>query len=84
MTKKEHWIRAKGCVYNVNYHFVWSTKYRRMVLVGGVPDDLHMLHELIAEQKDMTLITQEIMDERSRIPPTLVGGGMRSNLCKLT
>jgi len=67
MTKKEHWIRARGCVYNVNYHFVWSTKYRRTVLVGDVSDDLHMLRELIAEQKGMTLITQEIMPDHVQL-----------------
>ena len=25
-------IHARTCVYNVNYHIVWSTKYRRKVL----------------------------------------------------
>ena len=63
MAKKEHWISARGCVYNVNYHFVWSTKYRRKVLIGDVSADLHTLHELIAEQKGVTLITQEIMPD---------------------
>jgi len=63
MTKKEHWISARGCVYNVNYHFVWSTKYRRKVLVGNVANDLHMLHELIAQKKGVTLVTQEIMPD---------------------
>ncbi|MDD5419114.1 MAG: IS200/IS605 family transposase, partial [Methanomicrobiaceae archaeon] len=29
MVKQGHWISARGCVYNVNYHFVWSVKYRR-------------------------------------------------------
>jgi putative transposase len=63
MTKNEHWISARGCVYNVNYHFVWSTKYRRKVLVGNVANDLHMLHELIAQKKGVTLVTQEIMPD---------------------
>jgi putative transposase len=63
MTKKEHWISARGCVYNVNYHFVWSTKYRRKILVGNVANDLYMLHELIAQQKGVTLVTQEILPD---------------------
>ncbi|MFZ2537168.1 MAG: IS200/IS605 family transposase, partial [Methanothrix sp.] len=29
MNKQRYWIRARGCVYNMYYHFVWSTKYRR-------------------------------------------------------
>lgn len=63
MSKKDHWISARGCVYNVNYHFVWSTKYRREVLVGKIADDLHELHKLIARKKGVTLVTQEILPD---------------------
>lgn len=63
MAEKEHCISARGCVYNVNYHFVWCTKYRRKVLVGNVADDLHKLHEVIAKQKGVILVTQEIMPD---------------------
>ena len=63
MSKKDHWISARGCVYNVNYHFVWSTKYRRKVLVGAIADDLYKLHELIARKKGVTLVTQEILPD---------------------
>ena len=63
MTRKEHWISSRGCVYNVNYHFVWSTKYRRKVLVGNVVPALHALHESIAQQKGVVLVTQEIMPD---------------------
>jgi putative transposase len=63
MTKQEHWVSARGCVYNVYYHFVWSTKYRRKVLVGSVAEDLHWLHEMIAEQKGISLVDQEIMPD---------------------
>ena len=44
-------ISARGCVYNTNYHFVWSTKYRRKVLTGKIAEDLKELHEKIAEEK---------------------------------
>lgn len=63
MTRKEHWISSRGCVYNVNYHFVWSTKYRRKVLVGNIADTLRDLHESIAQQKGVVLVTQEIMSD---------------------
>lgn len=56
-------MSARGCVYNVYYHFVWSTKYRRKVLVGSVAEDLHWLHELIAEQKGIEMVNQEIMPD---------------------
>ena len=63
MAKKEHWVSARGCMYNVNYHFVWSTKYRRKVLTGSVANDLNMLHESIAQKKGIDLVTQEIMPD---------------------
>ncbi len=28
--------KARTCVYNVNYHIVWSTKYRRKVLILAI------------------------------------------------
>ena len=33
MSKLNH---ARTCVYNVGYHIVWSTKYRKPVLVDDV------------------------------------------------
>lgn len=63
MTKKGHWISARGCVYNAHYHFVWPTKYRREVLTGKIAEDLKILHEKIAKEKGVTLVTQEIMPD---------------------
>jgi len=44
MTKKEHWITARGCVYNANYHFVWSAKEKGITLVSQeiMPDHVHL------------------------------------------
>jgi putative transposase len=50
-------------VYNVNYHFVWSTKYRRKVLTGDVADTLSNLHISIAQDKGFILNTQEVMPD---------------------
>jgi putative transposase len=63
MTKKEHWMTARGCVYSTHYHFVWSTKYRRKILTDKIADDLKLLHEKIANEKGVTLVSQEIMPD---------------------
>ena len=63
MTKKEHLVTARGCVYNANYHFVWCTKYRRKILTDKIADDLKLLHEKIANEKGVTLVSQEIMPD---------------------
>jgi putative transposase len=61
MSKQDHWISARGCVYNAYYHFVWSTKYRRKILIGSVAEDLRELHQRIAKDRDIKLVEQEIM-----------------------
>ena len=63
MVKRKHWISARGCVYNVNYHFVWSVKYRLQVLVGDVAEQLRELHESIAQEWGFLLHEQEIMPD---------------------
>lgn len=61
--KQEHWISARGCVYNVYYHLVWSTKYRRKVLVGRIEETLKELHQQIADEHGFMLLAQEIMPD---------------------
>jgi putative transposase len=63
MSKQEHWISARGCVYNINYHMVWSTKYRKKILIGEIADYLKQLHEQIATEKGIMLREQEIMPD---------------------
>jgi putative transposase len=35
--------RTRHAVYNINYHFVWLPKFRRPVLVNGIPERLEEL-----------------------------------------
>ena len=34
--KEKNYIHARTCVYNMNYHIVWTTKYRRKVLTSEI------------------------------------------------
>lgn len=61
MVKQEHWITARGCVYNIYYHMVWSTKYRKKLLVNEIAERLKELHTQIANKRGITLREQEIM-----------------------
>jgi putative transposase len=63
MSKQKHWLTARGCVYNVNYHMVWSTKYRKKVLTGEIMEFLKELHEQIANEKGVVLREQEVMPD---------------------
>ena len=52
-------IRARTCVYNVNYHIVWTVKYRHEILVGEV--EKYLKEELlrIAEDKEFIIKSME-------------------------
>ena len=36
MYMKENLIHSRTCVYNINYHVVWSVKYRRKIITQEI------------------------------------------------
>ncbi len=46
-------IHARNCVYNIWYHIVWSTKYRKKVLTGAIAEYCRKLFNEIAELEIM-------------------------------
>ena len=52
---KENLIHARTCVYNINYHVVWSVKFRRKILTKEVEEYLKTLVFQIAEDKGFTV-----------------------------
>ena len=52
---KQNLIYARTCVYNINYHVVWSVKYRRKVLSAEIEEYLKVLVQQIAEEKGFTV-----------------------------
>ena len=55
MCMKENLIHSRTCVYNINYHVVWSVKYRRKILTPEVETFLKELVQTIAEEKGFTV-----------------------------
>ena len=52
---KENLIHARTCVYNINYHMVWSVKYRSKVLSAEIEAFLKELSQQIARDKGFTV-----------------------------
>lgn len=52
-------IKARTCVYNVNYHIVWTVKYRHKILYGEVEKFLKEELIKIAEDKEFTIKSME-------------------------
>lgn len=60
---KDNLNHARTCVYNVNYHIVWSVKYRKAVLKGGIDEYLKELLKQIAADKGFVIHTMEVMPD---------------------
>ncbi len=53
MKRKSYTLRT--CVCNINYHMVWSVKYRRKILNAEIEEYLQELVQEIAEDKGFTV-----------------------------
>jgi putative transposase len=60
MSKLTH---SRTCIYNIGYHIIWSTKYRKPVLVDEVMVSLKNILNEIAVDKDFIIETMEIMPD---------------------
>lgn len=56
-------IHRRTCVYQIGYHIVFCTKYRKKVLVGKVSDDLLDIFQEIALEKRFTIEQQEANED---------------------
>lgn len=61
--KQEHWINARTCVYNIWYHVVWSTKYRKPILINSIADDCKNMIYQIALENNFMIAQVEIMPD---------------------
>lgn len=55
MCMKENLIHYRTSVCNINYHVVWSVKYRRKVLTSEVESYMKELIQQIAKEKGFTV-----------------------------
>ena len=48
---KTNLVKARTCVYNVNYHIVWCVKYRKPILTESIQKELKQILYDIADDK---------------------------------
>lgn len=60
---KNNLIKARTCVYNVNYHIVWTVKYRHKILTDEI--EQYLKEELlnIAKEKEFIIHAMECNDD---------------------
>ena len=66
-SKKKDWVSGSTCVYNFGYHVVWSTKYRKKVLVDKVDTCLRGLFTDMGQQYDFEIKEIEIMPDHCHL-----------------
>ena len=52
--------KARSCAYQVNYHLIWATKYRRKVLLGSVEVRLEEVLKTIATNHGFQLLAAKV------------------------
>jgi putative transposase len=62
-TKNANLTHARTCVYNVNYHIVWSVKYRRKILNLEIEHYLQTLFQEIASKKGFIVSVVEVGEQ---------------------
>ncbi len=55
MCMKDNLVHYRTSVCNINYHMVWSVKYRRKILTQEIEDYLKVLVQQIASDKGFTV-----------------------------
>jgi len=61
--KKNTWKSTQNAVYEINYHFVWSTKFRKPVLTPPVDETLKGIFIQTAKEHGYELLGMEVMPD---------------------
>ncbi|MDY0300302.1 MAG: IS200/IS605 family transposase [Trichlorobacter sp.] len=61
--KPSRWTTSNKAVFNIGYHLIWCTKYRRKLLVGDVEARLKVLLIGKADDIDVSIETMEVMPD---------------------
>ena len=63
----ERWKHSNTTIFNISYHIIWCTKYRRKVLVNEVEDRLKTLLVEKAKEIGCEISIQEVMPDHVHI-----------------
>jgi putative transposase len=78
----EHYRRSSHTVYDIKYHLVWITKYRKPVLLGPIATRLRELIREICKSKDVEILKGHISRDHVHIFVSVPPHHSVSNLLK--
>lgn len=67
MATKDRYSVSKTCVFNLGYHLIWCTKYRRKVLSPKIELRLKELIRKKAEEIEVEIVEMETMPDHIHI-----------------
>lgn len=56
-------VYGRGCVYSLQYHTVWTTKYRKSILINNIEADVKRHLISVLHSLDMNVMAIEIMPD---------------------
>lgn len=59
----KRWTTSNKAVFNIGYHLIWCTKYRRKVLCGDIENRLKELLRTKARELNISIETMEVMPD---------------------
>ena len=54
---------GRGYVYSLQYHIVWTTKYRKTIFIGKIEEDIKKYLLETLKSLDMNIIAMEVMPD---------------------
>ena len=71
----QNYRRSSHCTYDIKYHIVWVTKYRKPVMVGAIAKRLQEIIRQVCAQNDVQIISGHVSKDHVHIlvsvPPHL-------------
>lgn len=64
---KDRWKHSRTSVYNLGYHIIWCTKYRRNLLTQEIQDKLKILIQTKCDELEVELCSIESMTDHVHI-----------------
>jgi putative transposase len=81
--KDKDWVAGTTCIYNIGYHIVWSTKYRKNVILGEVETYLKDLFHELEELHDFEIREMEVMPDHCHLFVSSHPKNAPSNIVKI-
>lgn len=73
----QHYRKSAHCIYDIKYHIVWITKYRKAILTGKIAERTRELIRGVCKENDVEILAGHVSKDHIHllvsVPPSLSG-----------